>query len=194
VQELNKKGLHVSRVQTFSIQKSADQHLFLTFPDGYKLGYLSEKLARAFKDLIDQPSVQLDAIANLYTLSEAIRRAGKPSDAAIRVEINVYGPASDLDRIGGELSDRGLFLQDPDHCRPGMEYDNPHTLRLDGMDESGTDNLSSKSQVDEDFSEPLLDQDEEFEETIVEVFSSLKRGQELHRLEGSDILNKTLFP
>jgi SWI/SNF-related matrix-associated actin-dependent regulator of chromatin subfamily A3 len=91
VQQLNKD---VSHIQTFSIRKSTDQQLFLIFTDGQTLGYLSEKLADAFEDLIDQPSVEFDAIVDLYTLGEAIRRAEKPSDAAMRVNINIYGPAS----------------------------------------------------------------------------------------------------
>lgn len=192
VQEFNKKDQRISRIQTFSIRRSSDQQLFLKFPDGFELGYLSEKLAHALKNLVDQPSVEFEAVANLVLLDEAIHRAEKAADAAMRVNINVYGKASDRDKIGKELSDKGVFLQAPDHYRPGMKYDNPHILRFDGMDESNTD---EESEIDNEVSlEPPSSQDEEFDETIADVFSSLRRGQGLNRLEGSNKLKVNLFP
>ena len=178
-------------IQSFRIQKSTDQQLFLIFPDDHKLGYLSEKLANAFNDLIGQTSIECEAIANLSNLSKAIRRAKKPSDAAMRVNINVYGAACERDRIGKVLSDKELYLQTPDRSRPGAKYDNPHILKLDGMD-----NLDDceKSGVDESSPEPSLGEGDEIREKIEEVLSSLKRGQGLHRLEGSNNLKKPLFP
>jgi hypothetical protein len=170
------------------------------FADGVDLGYLSEKMVRAVEMLVNLPRFELEAFTNLDVIIDAVRRARKPSDAAIRVNINFYGLKDSRDRVGKELSDKGFFLQWPnmDTRRPGVTYDNPHILRLDGMD--GTDETATEDEEDAEdaTSSPEVDSpqesDEDFQETIAEVFRSLRRGEGLNRLEGSDNLNRALFP
>ncbi|KAF5860074.1 hypothetical protein ETB97_002035 [Aspergillus alliaceus] len=167
-QELEKKVGELKQnnrpIQVLRIRKSIGQPLFLKFPDGMDLGYLSQKMGQALQKLMELPLFEIDAITNLNTLSEALRRAGKPTDAATRVNINVYGRNSDSDRVGRDLSKKGL-LQHPDGFPAEVEV-------LDTPPE----------------------RDEDFEETIAEVFNSLRRGDHLTRLEGSETLNGALYP
>ncbi|KAF7136712.1 hypothetical protein CNMCM5793_006030 [Aspergillus hiratsukae] len=166
--------------QKFHIRHSSDKQLFLVFADGVDLGYLSEKMVRAVEMLLPLPRFELEAFTSLDVIIDAIRRARKPSDAAIRVNINVYGLKDSRDRVGKELSDRGLFLQCPMWMHAGREL---HTEEDDEEDATSSPEADSPQESDEDF-----------QETIAEVFRSLRRGEGLNRLEGTDNLNRALFP
>ncbi|KAB8254841.1 SNF2 family N-terminal domain-containing protein [Aspergillus pseudonomiae] len=193
-QELETKILALKdnnqHIHTLSIQPSGDGSLFLRFPDGTDLGYLSRKMEQALEALICLPLFEIDALTNLNSLVESLRRAGKPADAATRVSINIYGREYDRDEVGRELSKKDLFLQHPDDCRVGIKYDNPHILRLDGMDETDTED---EEDVNEEVSETTPERDEGFGETMAEVFNSLQRGDHLTELGGSETLIRTLY-
>ena len=109
------------------------------------------------------------------------------------MSINVYGRESDRDKVGRELSNKDLFLQHPDSCRAGVKYDNPHILRLDGMDETDTDEEDEEDVTEEDVAETTPEQEEGLRETLDEVFNSLTRGDHLRQLGGSETLNRTLY-
>ncbi|OGM50785.1 putative helicase [Aspergillus bombycis] len=194
-QELDTKILALKEnnqhVQTLNIRPSGDGPLVLRFPDGTDLGYLSRKMEQALEGFIDLPLFEIDALTNLNSLIESLRRAGKPADAATRVSINVYGRESDRDEVGRVLSLKGLFLQHPNDCRVGVRYDNPHILRLDGMNETDTEDEEDVTEVE--VVETTPERDEGFEETIAEVFNSLTRGDHLTELGGSETLNRTLY-
>lgn len=192
VQEIRNGGSHYPRSYTLRIQQSTELQLFLKFADNGDLGYLSEKMERGLKDLAREPFIELDAIVNLQSLSEAIRRAQKQSDAAIRVDVNIYGPEASRDRVGKYLSDKGLFLQPPNERRRGTRYDNPHILQLDGL--GGSDTEENDSDSDAASSNTSSEQNEEFQETIAEVFNSLTRSDELRGVRGSEGLNRALYP
>ncbi|KAE8387461.1 P-loop containing nucleoside triphosphate hydrolase protein [Aspergillus alliaceus] len=194
-QELEKKVGELKKnnrpIQVLRIRQSIGQPLFLKFPDGMDLGYLSQKMEQVLQKLMELPLFEIDAITNLNALSEALRRAGKPTDAAIRVNINVYGQNSDSDRVGRGLSKKGL-LQHPDGFREGVIYHNPQLLRLPGMDDTDTEEEEEAAEVEVLDTPP--ERDEDFEETIAEDFNSLRRGDHLTRLEGSETLNGALYP
>ncbi|KAE8382709.1 P-loop containing nucleoside triphosphate hydrolase protein [Aspergillus bertholletiae] len=183
-------------IRTLHIQSSTNGSLFLKFPDGADLGYLSNKMEQVLERLIGLPLFEIDALTNINFLIDSLRRAGKP-DAATRVNINVYGRRSDRDKVGRELSKRDLFLQHPDDYRVGVEYDNPHILRLDGMDDTGPEDEEDEEDEEDitevEESETTSERDEGFEETIAEVFNSLTRGDRLTQLGGSETLNRTLY-
>ena len=143
---------------------------------------MSEKLTNALKDLFDGEHMEFEAFARLNLLEDTIRRSGKSSEAAMRVNINIYGPRSDRDDVGKKLSDARLFLQDPDHHR--MEYSNPHIIQFSEFEESEDDeDVSNETGF---FSGPESSQDKEFTQEIAEVFSSLKRVNGLQRIQGND--------
>ena len=186
---LKENNLHV---QTLHIQMSGDGPLFLRFPDGTDLGYLSKKMEQALQGLTGLPLFEIDALTNLTSLIESLRRAGKPADAAIRVSINIYGREFDRDKVGRELSKMDLFLQHPDDCRVGVRYDNPHILHLEGMDETDTEE-DEEIVTEVEVSETTPEQEEGLRETLDEVFNSLTRGDHLRQLGGSETLSRALY-
>lgn len=149
-------------------------------------------MERGLKDLAMEPLIEFDALVNLQILGDAIRRAQKQSDAAIRVDVNIYGPEASRDRVGKYLSDKGLFLQPPNERRRGTRYDNPHILQLDDLGGSDTEEDNSDSDVAS--SDASSEQNEDFQETIAEVFNSLTRSDDLRGVRGSEGLNRTLYP
>src|SRR5690242_5205513 len=83
----------------FGIKRSLAQ-LSVTFPDGGEFGLLNVHTSKALDSLIDLPSVQLEALADMITLRETIDRATKASDATLRVNINMYGPRETRKDVG----------------------------------------------------------------------------------------------
>lgn len=192
VQEIKNGNSYLPRSYTLRVRRSAESQLFLKLVDNANLGYLSEKMERGLKDLVNEHNIELDAVVNLQSLSDAIRRAQKQSDAAIRVDVNIYGPEASRDRVGKHLSDKGLFLQPPNEWRRGARYDNPHILHLDGLGESDTEDSDSYSATTSAI-EPS-EQTEDFQETIAEVFNSLTRSDDLRGVRGSGSLDRALYP
>ncbi len=47
------------------------------------------------------------------------------------LEINIQGPVKDLEKVGGVLSDAGMFLQEPSFLEHGVIYRNPHFISWD---------------------------------------------------------------
>ncbi|KAL2808194.1 SNF2 family N-terminal domain-containing protein [Aspergillus granulosus] len=184
---------------TFSIRQSSSGELFLTFPDGTDFGHLSEKMVKALQRLMTIPRFEVEAHADLSMIIHALR-AVKAAEAAIRVDINVYGSEGSRDLIGEELWKCGLFLQDPDVRRVGTRYDNPHLLKLEGMsdwgseEEEGEDQGEGGDEGEGDKEGTPPERDGDFDETIAEVYRSLRRADGLSRLEGGENLSKALYP
>jgi SWI/SNF-related matrix-associated actin-dependent regulator of chromatin subfamily A3 len=174
---------------TFRIEKSSAQ-LFLTFPDGTKFGILNNHIAKALEDIVEQPSVQFDALAHILTLRETIGRATKAIDAVVRVNINVYGPKEVGEDVGRHLSAKKVYLQRPDQQRPGSIYDNPHVLKFPDMQIPSIDYHSEGANE----SSLRSDNVEHFRKTISDVYGSLKRGSKLKRVEGDNRLRTLLLP
>ena len=191
VQKLKREAQRSSTMQKFRIWKSSEEQLFLRLPDDTDLGYSSEKLAGALKAIYNQEGMEFEAFAGLGMLEETIRRSGKASEAAIRVDINVYGPQTKRDEVGRRLSNASLFLQDPDHCRPNCEYSNPHLFEFSEVEESEEEDSDNDNEF---FSEPTSSGDNNFTQEITEVFNSLRRDQGLQRVQGNDKVTIPLFP
>jgi SWI/SNF-related matrix-associated actin-dependent regulator of chromatin subfamily A3 len=199
-QELNKKVQELYRgvrgaipTHALRIQQSSEEQLFLKFSDGTNLGQLCEKIERGFENLTNDHSIEFDAVMNVKNVIEAIQRVQKSADAVIRVNINIYGPESKCGEVGRDLSDKSLFLQEPNERREGTTYYNPHILLLEGIDDPETEEVVEAPNSNSEVYIPSSDRNEDFQETIAEVFSSLKRSDELRRLEGSENLNRALY-
>ncbi|KAL2820861.1 SNF2 family N-terminal domain-containing protein [Aspergillus cavernicola] len=185
---------NTERKHTFPIKQSNRNNgeLFLTFPDGSKLGQLTEKMVRALRSLASQPQFEMEAPTDLRIVANLIHHASKASEAKIRVNINVYGLESHRDQIGKELSNHGLFLQPPKGFRVELRYDNPHLLRLDGMDKTDSEEEKDIEVEEVDIHTPP-ERNQDFGETMADVFESLRRPEGLNRLEGNENLNRALY-
>ncbi|KAJ6086757.1 helicase [Penicillium canescens] len=179
--------------QVFQIQLSIDGEIFLTFPDATELGYLSERMKRTLKPLIGSPHFEMEAWNTLNPIMDALSKAKTSAEAAIRVDIHVYGLENLRDQVGRQLSKGNLFLQHPDMCRPGIRYDNPHILRFDEIEDSDVEEETNAAE-DEGETDVSFECDAEFEETIATVFQSLRRPDKLNRLKETGNLIGSLYP
>lgn len=192
------------RPQRFNIERSTQNNqLFLTFPDGTSFGYLSKKMTDAMGGLLDFLRLELEAFAPLNEISDAVLRAGKASEAKFRANVNIYGPEASRDRAGRALSSSGLFLQAPEVWRRDVRYDNPHMLRMEGMEESDIEEVERVEEEEEE-DEPTEEEagerfenppdiNQDFEDTMARVFGSLQRQNDLHRVEGGENLSSKLY-
>lgn len=179
--------------QVFQIQLSVDGELFLKFPDATELGYLSERMKRTLKPLIGSPHFEMEAWNTLNSIMDALSKAKTSAEAAIRVNIHVYGLENLRDQIGRQLSKGNLFLQHPDMCRPGIRYDNPHILRFDEIEDSDVGEVTNAAE-DEGQIGVSCECDAGFDETIATVFQSLRRPDKLNRLKETGNLVGSLYP
>jgi len=172
----------------FGIKTSSDQ-VNLIFPGGFELALLNDQTAKVLKTLIDMRSVQYDALVDLTTLCETMARATKASDAALHVNINLYGSRDDREMVGVRLSAGKIYLQHPDQQRPASIYDNPHFLALpeiplqiiDLKPQEAVKNVSQRDKADQ------------FDKAVLDVYSSLKRGSCLKRFAGGTHLTTSLL-
>lgn len=114
-----------------------------------------------------------------------IAAATREKNAHTTLNINVYGSSSDQARIGRTFSNEKVWLQRPDWLNPNTKYDNPHTLKLESNDD----------QVDLDLipegDEPSTD--ENFQQSVNEMYSMLTRDSHLKGISGDARLRSSLF-
>jgi len=51
------------------------------------------------------------------------------------IQLNIQGPGHLADTIGAQLSDGGIYLQDPSWKETGLTYYNPQVLKLEGLED-----------------------------------------------------------
>ncbi|KAF3076718.1 putative SWI/SNF-related matrix-associated actin-dependent regulator of chromatin [Trichoderma lentiforme] len=110
-----------------------ENHVILRFNDtGEDFGQVRSIVGTTLSSLLgDQSSnVDFEPIVSISYLMDIIGRANRPSEAIVKVDINVYGPQSAAMKIGDDLSSGKLWLQKPGNMRCDVIYDNPHFLRL----------------------------------------------------------------
>lgn len=178
--------------QVLQIRPSSEGELFLLLPDETHLGYLPERMKRTFKLLLKSSGFKIEADSDLNMITDVLRRAKTVSEATIRVNIHVYGPETLSEKVGKQLSKGKLFLQHPTSSRPGIRYNNPHILRFDDMEDSSTEECIDGDQNESEI-ELSSECDEEFEETIANVFKSLRRCDNLCRLKMPGNMAGTLY-
>lgn len=174
---------------SFSIRKSSAE-IVLYFLNGTEFGVLNTHASIALESLLQQSSLQFEAIASIQTIRETIGRVSKATNAVVRVNINIYGPRESCQEVGRHLSGQKIYLQRPDKLRVGSTYQNPHVLSFADMQISSHENQfdvwSNKATG--------LHDAEKFKETVSNVYSSLTRGANLSKIKGDRRLKRTLLP
>ena len=97
-----------------------------------ELGILDEKTASALKKLkevISEVKFQI-FFSHEQDGCTAVSRAIKPG-STLPVQVNVYGIEQHLLDVGRNLSDSGMFLQEPIVFGSAINYQNPHFLCWD---------------------------------------------------------------
>lgn len=151
--------------------------------------------------LLDALWLELEAFAPLNEIGDAVLRAGKAVEAKFRANVNIYGLEANRDHVGRTLSSSGLFFQAPEIWRRGVRYDNPHMLRMEGMEDSDVEEIEREEEEEEEEDieeaservEPSPEINQDFEDTMAQIFGSLQRQNDLHRVEGGDNLSSKLY-
>jgi SWI/SNF-related matrix-associated actin-dependent regulator of chromatin subfamily A3 len=167
-----------------------EAHYLITFDDGSILGEANASLELALTNIAEQGySLDFDVFCPTRSIRETISRATKEKDAIVRVQISVYGPRTIARAIGKELSQHKIYFQRPDYVRDGVDYDNPHVLKLLDHRQS----LPNAVIVAEDkTTEKAVD--DTLKSTITGIYASLSRDKNLRGLEGDERLKTTLLP
>lgn len=167
--------------------------LFLMFQDSTQLGYLSTRMKEILEPLLRLPLFELEVQSALSPIMDTLRDIQTPSEAAVRVNIHVYGLESHRDQSDRKMSKGNLFLQPPDRCRPGIRYSNPQIMQFDDVEDSNIEDEMSAAE-DESGVDISLDSDKSFDETIATVFQSLQRPRERNPIREVGDLNGALYP
>lgn len=167
----------------------------LKFPDGEIFAQISELACRGLAELQEIPSVEIMAFVETKRLQRVFARAKKPSEATLKVEVNLYGSTDDAKVVGDKLCAAKMFLQDPEHGTENMEYSNPHIAQFPGIEEPvptttdkayyGGVHTSSKA---------LREERENFDQTVSAIYHSLVRSRNLERVQAGTMIRTPLLP
>ena len=112
---------------------------FLKLEDGTLCAQLDHHLYDPLKRITQVESARLLAYALVEDWVRIIDHAKRHQDAEANIDINVYGLASVRSAVGQTLSEDGLYLQHMKHCEEDVEYDNPHMLASEDVDQNDHD-------------------------------------------------------
>ena len=166
-----------------------ETHVWICFDDGTRFAQLNSHLSGIVPLALGVTGVEMQGLVDLVDFRQIVERARKSSEALVRVSLNVFGPQTASEEVGKILSNRKIFLQQPDHIPPGMHYHNPHELQLD----QGHDTQPQNVELNDDESSVAAPQ-EELSTAVDNIYKSLKRGANLRRMEADASLQTDLLP
>lgn len=121
------------------------------------------------------------------SIQNKIAKVVKAHDAVVQVDINIYGPRDQSDKLGERLSNYKLWLQRPDYQWKKYPYFNPHVIRFPGLD-NGTQPMIF---IDE--TSGNLGSGERVQAMVVEIQNSTHRADALEGVSGdARLLTKLL--
>jgi SWI/SNF-related matrix-associated actin-dependent regulator of chromatin subfamily A3 len=103
--------------------------------DGHKFAHLNKGLSRALRAVVTARQIRIQAYVSKKDWTIGVQSWPGKASALFPVEINLYGTRSDAEEVGRILSKSGIFLQFPQYGLNGVEYHNPHLLRMEGYSE-----------------------------------------------------------
>jgi SWI/SNF-related matrix-associated actin-dependent regulator of chromatin subfamily A3 len=95
--------------QWFEVSKHCD-YFMLKFSKDNLFAQVSELASQGLAALQDLSSVEIMAFAETKRIQHVLDRAKKPSEATLKVEINVYGSVDDARIVGDKLCSAKMFL------------------------------------------------------------------------------------
>jgi SWI/SNF-related matrix-associated actin-dependent regulator of chromatin subfamily A3 len=171
----------------FSLHNTIE-HIIVRFHDATDFAILNIQLAKALKEIINQPSILLEVFADTIATRYIIRKAKKASDALVRLNINVYGSLQLRDMIAAHLTAHKVWLQHPEDQRQGTLYDNPHTVKFVDLPEAD----SSSLEMPNGDAEVVVTEHERFKQDISHIYASLTRDSQLKTIEGDSRITPLL--
>ncbi|KAI1488686.1 SNF2 family N-terminal domain-containing protein [Biscogniauxia mediterranea] len=188
----DKLGKGEASYECFNLNKMKNHILLCFHDDNEEFGYLRSGVGKTLAPLLNSSCVELEPIAPTSNLKETIGRAQKPSEAMVKVDINLYGQRRAAAEVGDVLSGGKLWLQKPDHARRGMVYDNPHFLpiKINGVQ------VQSVQPENQDSNERVVkkkNREEQLRSMVKEVYKSVDNSRHLDVVEGGNIVARKLL-
>lgn len=181
-------GRRFSMDKWTSFKVSFDSHICtLKLEDTIICGQLKDGLYDPLHQIYDKFSVKLSAHVLTEECLRVIERAKRQGEAAIKVEVNIYGSSSVRDEVGRILSCNGLYLQHPRCSCDGIEYANPHMLSYDDSNLIDLPGEQGESPVQ-------IDDPEEIQRTILEICDYETRDEDVTNESLDMPSDTTLFP
>jgi SWI/SNF-related matrix-associated actin-dependent regulator of chromatin subfamily A3 len=163
--------------QRFQLRDKGD-HIQLFFNDesSTEFGFLRSNMTKVLSKLLDSHTLYFEAVVGTDNLRETIGRVSKPSEALIRANIHIYGPPSEADSVGLQLSSHKLWLQKPDQAIRDIPYENPQFLEFEGLD---IGLLENPAEIIERNRPRQRTEEDHLRQTMAEVYNSSKRQEGL---------------
>jgi hypothetical protein len=162
----------------------------LTLEDGTELAVLNDHACKTLDRLVERRDICLEALTHTASLHERIGQMTTPAEARFRVDIYIYGSPESSAEIESSLSAQKIYLQRPDYKKPGTQYDNPQVLKFPGM-EMSTTRHAVQSNTNSKLARTTGD---EFRKEVSGLYASLKRSDNLKRMETDRRVTTTLLP
>lgn len=162
----------------------ASEAIQVVFSDGAEFGILDKWKSDALKTIMNHSDLRIEGRADPSAIRTVAHKAQKASDAVVRIDIEIYGPVSLSEEVGGSLSGHKVWLQRPTDSR--FPYRNPQAIQFAGINAEHIEVPAGRTEM----SVHEKQSTEEFQKTIAEVYNTLKRDKNLNRLRG-DIRLKT---
>lgn len=175
--------LGLQESQDFKIVQ-ASEAIQVVFSDGAEFGILDKWKSDALKTIMNHSDLRIEGRADPSAIRTVAHEAQKASDAVVRIDIEIYGPVSLSEEVGGSLSGHKVWLQRPTDSR--FPYRNPQAIQFAGINAEHIEVPAGRTEM----SVHEKQSTEEFQKTIAEVYNTLKRDKNLNRLRG-DIRLKT---
>lgn len=142
--------------------------------------------------VIKNPAVELEPIAPVSNLRDTIGRANKATEAMVKVDINIYGSKSIAAATGELLSKDKLWLQEPDHARQGVRFDNPHffPIKINGVQ---METIQPVNQTVKDGASRAKLRNDQLRKMVEEIYKSVDNTRGLDRVEGGHRVASSLL-
>jgi SWI/SNF-related matrix-associated actin-dependent regulator of chromatin subfamily A3 len=180
----------IAGLAVLPVKRTQGAQINLKLPDGTNFAQVNAHHSKVFDSILQLPSTDLEAFVDLTHFKQTIESATRANEATMRISINVYGDEDHIDNMAKLLSDDKMFLQDPDHPRKGYKIYNPHLYVV-----SGNFSTQKETEMELDTSKTHTDKDEmQLGDAINDLYKSLKRGNNLKRVDGDSRLRIPLLP
>ncbi|KAH8889022.1 hypothetical protein GQ53DRAFT_843116 [Thozetella sp. PMI_491] len=176
----------------FKINEQQDHVLLSFYEQDMDFGHLRSGVGKTLTPLLSKPNVEFEPTRSIPNLRETIGNARKSAEAMVKVDINIYGPRRMANDVGEALSNGKLWLQKPDHARPGMPYNNPHFLpvKINGV---AAQCVQPQVLIANEEASRKKSRDQQLRKMVEEVYKSMDNTRHLEMVEGGDLVAQKLL-
>ncbi|KAJ3579073.1 hypothetical protein NPX13_g1492 [Xylaria arbuscula] len=123
-----------SAVQSFNVGMEGD-YVTLEYRE-IRFGRLKKGLCRLLRKIMSMQRVRIRGHISTHDWHKAINTRNRVAANNLFLELSINGAREDAKEVGAIMSKSGVFLQMPHYGLEGLEYYNPHILRMEGHSEA----------------------------------------------------------